>query len=71
LRIVQCVATYVATKYGVVGFSEAVALELHGTGVEISVIYPPATATGLASGIKDVRVPQIRPERVAVAIVAL
>ena len=33
-------ATYCATKHGVVGLSEAVRAELRGTGVEISVVMP-------------------------------
>src|SRR5215212_7691844 len=33
-------ATYCATKYGVVGLSEGVRLELRDTGVEISVLMP-------------------------------
>src|SRR5436309_9637805 len=39
------IATYCATKFGVAGFSEAVALELCGTGVEISVVLPPPVRT--------------------------
>jgi NAD(P)-dependent dehydrogenase (short-subunit alcohol dehydrogenase family) len=62
-------ATYTATKYGVVGFSEAVALELAGTGVEISVIYPPATDTTLLSGVKQVGLPRVKPQAIAEAIV--
>jgi NAD(P)-dependent dehydrogenase (short-subunit alcohol dehydrogenase family) len=63
------VATYTATKYAVVGFSEAVAFELHGTGVEISVIYPPATRTALTDGLKDTLVPLVKPEAIAKAII--
>jgi len=65
------VATYTATKFAVVGFSESVALELDGSGVDISVIYPALTKTELISGLKELRgVPQIEPEDVANAIVA-
>jgi short-subunit dehydrogenase len=63
-------ATYTATKFGVVGYSEAVALELGGTGVNISVIAPAMIRTELSSGLKDVRgVRLIEPEEVAAAIV--
>src|SRR5881397_3065342 len=58
-------ATYCATKLGVAGFSEAVALELRGTGVEMSVIRPALCHTDLAGGIPEVRgIPFIEPEDV-------
>jgi NAD(P)-dependent dehydrogenase (short-subunit alcohol dehydrogenase family) len=64
-------ATYTATKFGVVGFSEAVALELHGSGIQVSVVYPSVTRTDLASGLKDLRgVKSITPEQVADGILA-
>jgi NAD(P)-dependent dehydrogenase (short-subunit alcohol dehydrogenase family) len=63
-------ATYNATKFGISGFSEAVALELYGTGVEISVVYPSLTRTELVSGLKAVKgLPWIQPEDVGNAIV--
>ena len=43
-------ATYCATKHGVVGLSEAVRFELRGTGVEISVVMPGIVRTELAAG---------------------
>jgi NAD(P)-dependent dehydrogenase (short-subunit alcohol dehydrogenase family) len=64
-------ATYCATKFGVAGFSEAVAQELHGSGVEISIVLPSLTNTELVSGLKTVRgLPWIEPEDVAARIVA-
>ena len=64
------VATYCATKFGVAGFSEAVALELHGTGVEISVVFPPQCNTEMTSGMKTMRgMPLVEPEDVAARIV--
>ena len=64
-------ATYNATKFGILGFSEAVALELHGTGVEISVVLPSLCRTELVSGLKAIKgLPWIDPEDVANAIVA-
>jgi NADP-dependent 3-hydroxy acid dehydrogenase YdfG len=63
-------ATYCATKHAVVGLSEAVAAELDGTNVEISVVMPAVVHTELAAGLKDVRgVKNLEPEEVADAIV--
>jgi NAD(P)-dependent dehydrogenase (short-subunit alcohol dehydrogenase family) len=63
-------ATYNATKFGILGFSEAVALELQGTGVEISVVIPSLCRTELVSGLKAIKgLPWIDPEDVADAIV--
>ena len=63
-------ATYCATKFGVAGFSEAVAQELHGSGVEISIVLPSLTNTELVSGLKSMRgLPWIEPDDVAARIV--
>lgn len=63
-------ATYTATKFGVAGFSEAVALELLGTGVEISVVRPSACQTDMIAGFKGLRgMPFIEPEEIAARIV--
>ena len=63
-------ATYVASKFGVVGYSESVALELHGTGVDISVVAPAVIQTEMAAGLKEVRgLKPSTPEDVAEAIV--
>ena len=63
-------ATYCATKHAVVGLSEAVAAELDGTNVEVSVVMPAVVNTELAAGLKDVRgVKNLEPEEVADAIV--
>ena len=48
-------ATYCATKHGVVGLSEAVRFELRGTGVEISVVMPGIVRTELATGLVETR----------------
>jgi short-subunit dehydrogenase len=64
------VATYCATKHGVVGLSEAVRAELRGSGVEISVVMPSIVRTELTAGVEDARfVKTITPEDVADAIV--
>jgi NAD(P)-dependent dehydrogenase (short-subunit alcohol dehydrogenase family) len=64
-------ATYCATKHGVVGLSEAVRAELRGTGVEISVVMPGLVRTELIAGLKDARgVKTLAPEDVANEIVS-
>jgi NAD(P)-dependent dehydrogenase (short-subunit alcohol dehydrogenase family) len=63
-------ATYCATKHGVVGLSEAVAEELRGTGVEVSVVMPGIVRTELTTGLTDARgVKRLMPEDVAAGIV--
>lgn len=63
-------ATYIATKFGVGGFSEAVAIELRGTGVEMSVVRPSLCHTDLSSGFPGLRgMPFIEPEDIAERIV--
>ena len=62
-------AVYTATKHAVVGFDEALRVELRGTGVEVSTILPSLANTELASGMKPPRfVPLVKPEQVAKAI---
>jgi short-subunit dehydrogenase len=62
-------AVYTATKHAIVGFDEALRVELRGTGVEVSTIMPSLAATELASGMKPPRfVPMVKPEQVAAAI---
>jgi NAD(P)-dependent dehydrogenase (short-subunit alcohol dehydrogenase family) len=62
-------ATYCATKHGVVGLSEAVRVELRGTGVEISVVMPSVVNTELAAGLAESRVKAVEPEDVAGEVV--
>jgi short-subunit dehydrogenase len=65
------IATYCATKHGVIGLSEAVRAELRGTGVEVTVVMPGFAATELAAGVPDLRfVPRVTPEDIAAATVA-
>jgi NAD(P)-dependent dehydrogenase (short-subunit alcohol dehydrogenase family) len=64
-------ATYCATKHGVVGLSEAVRAELRGTGVEVSVVMPALVNTELTAGTRPSRgFKPSAPEDVADAIVA-
>ncbi|MGI8460460.1 MAG: SDR family oxidoreductase [Solirubrobacterales bacterium] len=63
-------ATYCATKFAVVGVSEAVRAELDGTEIEVSVVMPAIVNTELATGLKQARgVKASEPEDVADAIV--
>jgi NAD(P)-dependent dehydrogenase (short-subunit alcohol dehydrogenase family) len=63
-------ATYCATKHAVVGLSEAIAQEIHGTGVDISVVMPTVVNTELGSGLPQTRAfKPVEPEDVADAIV--
>ncbi|NBH04841.1 SDR family oxidoreductase [Amycolatopsis sp. SID8362] len=64
-------ATYCATKHAVVGLSEAVHLELHGSGVHVSCVLPAIVRTELASGLGEAKLfKSSRPEDVADAIVS-
>ncbi|MCU1686866.1 MAG: NAD(P)-dependent oxidoreductase [Amycolatopsis sp.] len=63
-------ATYCATKHAVVGLSEAVHLELRGTGVDVSCVMPAIVRTELASGLAEAKmIKSVQPEDVAAAIV--
>jgi NAD(P)-dependent dehydrogenase (short-subunit alcohol dehydrogenase family) len=64
-------ATYCATKHGVIGLSEAVRLELRGSGVEVSVVLPGIVRTELATGLADARgVKAVTPEEVAAEVIS-
>lgn len=63
-------ATYSASKFAVVGLSEAVRAELRGTGVGISVVLPTIVRTELSAGIAQTRLSShVEPTDVAAAIV--
>lgn len=63
-------STYCATKHGVVGFSEAVRMELRGSGVNVCCVIPAIVRTEMAAGLGDARgVKSIQPHEVAAAIV--
>ena len=63
------IATYSATKHGVVGMSEAVRAELRGTGVEIACVMPTVVNTELTSGVGQKWVKPVEASDVADAIV--
>jgi NAD(P)-dependent dehydrogenase (short-subunit alcohol dehydrogenase family) len=63
-------ATYSACKHGVVGLSEAIRAELHGTGVEVHLVMPAFVNTELAAGTTELKgVKRSSPEDVAEAVV--
>lgn len=65
-------AVYSASKFGVVGFSEAMAAELAPHGVDVSVVLPTVVATELGAGVQATRgMRPCRPEEVADAIVSV
>ncbi|QIK75160.1 SDR family oxidoreductase [Nocardioides piscis] len=62
-------ATYTASKFAVVGFSEATRLELAPQGIEVSLVMPTVVRTELAAGIRQAKgVKEIGPEDVAEVI---
>lgn len=48
-------ATYYASKFGVVGYSESASLELRGSGIDISVVAPAVIKTEMSIGLKEVK----------------
>lgn len=63
-------ATYCASKFAVVGLSESVRDELHGTGVTVTAVLPSAVRTELTAGVKTGGIlPTVDPDRIAAAVV--
>jgi NADP-dependent 3-hydroxy acid dehydrogenase YdfG len=63
-------ATYCATKHAVVGLSEAIRAETHGTAIEVSCVMPVVVKTELGSGLSEPRMfKAVQPEDVAAEIV--
>jgi short-subunit dehydrogenase len=64
-------ATYTASKFAVVGFSEATRAELQPHGIEVCLVMPTVVRTELAAGVPQARfVKQVFPEDVAKTIEA-
>jgi short-subunit dehydrogenase len=62
-------ATYSASKFAVVGFSEASRLELRAHGVDVTVVLPTIVQTELSAGVPSARgVKRVTPEQVAAVI---
>jgi short-subunit dehydrogenase len=65
-------ATYVATKHAVLGYTEAVRMENRGHGVHFSVIMPSLVNTEMVAGFGHARgVKNIEPDDVAHAVVGV
>ncbi|ABG94883.1 MULTISPECIES: SDR family oxidoreductase [Rhodococcus] len=65
-------ATYCASKYAVVGFTDAARVEHRGTGIEFSAVLPSFVNTELTAGTKGLPgLKNAEPEDIARAIVAL
>jgi short-subunit dehydrogenase len=65
-------ATYAASKFGVVGFSDATRAELAPHGVDVSMVLPTVVRTELAAGVSQARfVKPVSAEDVAAAIEAV
>lgn len=61
-------AVYTATKFAVIGLTEAVRAEIHHTGVRLTAVLPTFVRTEMTSGLHLGAIPQINPEQVAAAI---
>ncbi|WP_243789003.1 SDR family oxidoreductase [Saccharopolyspora gloriosae] len=64
-------ATYAATKHAVYGYLNAVRTELHGSGVQLSVVLPGVVETELAAGTATGPVRRLAPAEVAQAVLAV
>ncbi len=63
-------APYVAAKFAMRGFGDVLRQELQGTGVGVSIVYPPRVDTPLIESLKVPWIsPKMPPERVANIIV--
>jgi NAD(P)-dependent dehydrogenase (short-subunit alcohol dehydrogenase family) len=63
-------ATYCASKHGVVGLSEAMRAELRGTGVDVSLVMPGIVRTELSTGLVETPAfKSVTAEEVAEAVV--
>lgn len=68
-------AGYCATKYGLLGFSESLALEVREDGIKVSIVMPGSTATHFAGSDPQTKLESkpglLRPEDIADAVVFL
>lgn len=68
-------AAYCATKHGLLGFSESLALELREHNIKVSIILPGSTATYFSGGTPEERISTkpgiLRPEDVADSVMYL
>jgi hypothetical protein len=68
-------AAYCASKYGLLGFSESLALEMRKSGVKVSIIMPGSTATRFGDSDPETRLKTrpgiLLPEDTAAAVMFL
>lgn len=68
-------AGYCATKYGLLGFSESLGLELRDHNIKVSILLPGSTATHFGGGNPEKRIATkpgiLRPEDVANSVIYL
>jgi len=64
-------ALYAGTKHAVYGYCSAVRRELHGSGVDVSIVMPSVVTTDLAVGTDAGLVPRLAPDDVARAVVGV
>lgn len=68
-------AGYCATKYGLLGFSESLGLELREHNIKVSIVLPGSTATYFAGGTPVDKIAAkpgiLRPEDIAVSVLYL
>lgn len=69
IMTVAGVATYNATKFGVVALSRAVRAEISHTGVTISTVMPSVVRTELTAGISTRGIPASDPSDIATVII--
>jgi NAD(P)-dependent dehydrogenase (short-subunit alcohol dehydrogenase family) len=69
---VPSIATYCATKHGVIGYTDAVRMELRGSGVTASAVLPTLVNTAMIDGVSSMSgMRNAEPEDIAAGIVAL
>jgi NAD(P)-dependent dehydrogenase (short-subunit alcohol dehydrogenase family) len=64
-------AVYTATKFAVIGLTEAIRAELHGSGVRVNAVMPTFVRTEMTAGLALGNIPQIDPADVAKVILRL
>lgn len=62
-------ASYTASKFAVVGLTEAVRAEIAGSGVRVTAVLPAFVRTDIVAGLPLRGLPTVAPERVARAVV--
>ncbi|MFM7222440.1 MAG: SDR family oxidoreductase [Bacteroidota bacterium] len=64
-------SAYVASKWGMIGWSESMRLELEGaqSGIRVTTVTPYYIDTGMFNGVHSPIIPLLKPDRVARAII--